>query len=770
LNPTDVHWQEPEQADLSADVLQAAGGNTLLARALIRRKLFDPEHITRFLNSARYNPTSPRDLPDLDAAAEILVKALQNQQTIGIWGDFDVDGQTATTLLYQTFHKLGGKAIYHIPVRSRESHGVNLPGLKDLLEQGAEIVVTCDTGITANDAAEFLREKNIPFIITDHHTLPELLPNADAVVNPQRLPPEHPLSYLCGVGAAYMLAAELFRRFDRLDEAAGFLDLVALGTIADLAILKGDNRYLVQLGLQSIRTHPRPALQAIFSLTETNPSLIDEEHISFLAAPRLNALGRLSDANLAVPFLCAENMPDALPFARELETMNNQRRLLTEQVFQAAQAQIKHNPALLGDAILVLNHPTWPGGVIGIVASKLAGLYHRPAMMIANPPGEPARGSARSIEGFNITGLLAASQKELITFGGHPMAAGFSLLEEKIPALRAVLNQEFKKIAGNEPVIQEWIVDAFISLDQLSLNLVDELEKLAPFGPGNPAVVLACRDLMLKSYSVIGKTGEHLQLLVEDSAGLTRKIIWWQGVGNPLPEGRFDLAFSVRASDYRGERALQIEWIHARSILAELPVQHRRPHVKYLDFRQILDPEKELQTLVHQQGAVIWAEGDNLPKLAFSNRFQLVPTPGLALWSIPPGLAELRSILESTGAAQVAFFGIRPSRDQAQEILTRVAGLLRQALRTADGRLELNQAAAALCQRTTTIHRAVEWWIAHGDLHAIQWDEQMVQVTAGGSVDHNSLARVEVELTTLLKETSAFRSYYLRAVPEQLLE
>jgi single-stranded-DNA-specific exonuclease len=233
LNLTEVHWQEPGEIVVSAEVLQAAGENSLLAQALIRRGISQPDQIARFLTPAHYLPASPRELPDLDAAADILESALHSQQTIGIWGDFDVDGQTATTLLYQAFHKLGGKVIYHIPVRNRESHGVNLPGLSDLLEHGAELVVTCDTGITAQDAADFLREKHIPFIITDHHTLPELLPAADAVVNPQRLPPGHPLSYLCGVGTAYMLAAELFRRFNREGEAAEFLDLVAMGTIAD---------------------------------------------------------------------------------------------------------------------------------------------------------------------------------------------------------------------------------------------------------------------------------------------------------------------------------------------------------------------------------------------------------------------------------------------------------------------------------------------------------------------------------------------------------
>ena len=308
-----IEWLEPEQVTPAPDLLAEVGGHPLIAELISRRNLADASTVAAFLNPDLYTPADPLDLPDLSIAADRLDLAIQRGEKIAVWGDFDVDGQSATALLVSGLRSLGADVIYHIPVRAHESHGVNLPNLQKLLERGAQLILTCDTGITAHEAAEFLQNQQIDLLITDHHTLPEELPTAQAVVNPQRLPEGHPLRPLCGVGTAYQLLSELLRRRDRMSDAEIYLDLVALGTVADVALLIGDNRWLVQCGLQILRNQTRPGLQAILSLADVNPARLSEEHIGFALAPRLNAIGRLGDANPVVELLTTPDIEFGSP-------------------------------------------------------------------------------------------------------------------------------------------------------------------------------------------------------------------------------------------------------------------------------------------------------------------------------------------------------------------------------------------------------------------------------------------------------------------------
>jgi single-stranded-DNA-specific exonuclease len=268
LKGADIRWLEPTPMQISAELLGSAGGNRILAEALARRGVTSSRQAAEFLDPQKYHPASPSDLPDLDKAVVRIVTAISVGETIGIWGDFDADGQTSTAVLYSAFQALGAKALFYIPVRGRESHGISLEGLKSFLTRGVQLIVTCDTGVSALDEVSFLNSQGVDVIITDHHTLPQTLPDALAVVNPQRLPADNPLRPLCGVGTAFELVAGLYKHFGRMEEISQFLDLVAIGTVADLALLTGDNRYLVQKGLECIRRAPRPAIRAMLESAE----------------------------------------------------------------------------------------------------------------------------------------------------------------------------------------------------------------------------------------------------------------------------------------------------------------------------------------------------------------------------------------------------------------------------------------------------------------------------------------------------------------------
>ncbi len=749
----------------------AAGGHPLLAEALVRRGIRSASQAQAFLNPEDYTPSPAVDLPDLSQAAERLEQAIQRQELIGVWGDFDVDGQTSTTLLVSALRRLGARVTYYIPVRERESHGVALPSLKTFLEGGVQVLLTCDTGVTAHDAVALAHARGVTTLITDHHTLPAELPPAEAVVNPQRLPPGHPLGSLCGVGCAYKLAEELYHRAGRLPDLQPELDLVALGTVADLALLQGDNRYLVQKGLQVLRTAARPALRQMLQLAEVNPLHLSEEHISYVLAPRLNALGRLGDANPIVEFLTGAEGPRLERTAMQLEQLNNRRKLLCDQVFQAAQSQIERDRRLAESPVLVLSHPAWPAGVIGIVASRLVELYNRPAILIAAPPGAIARGSARSIAGVNITQVIAASRDLLHGYGGHPMAAGLSIDPDRIPEFQRQVNRTLKQLAPDLQPFNTIQIDAYLPLEDANLELVATLEKLAPFGPGNPPLTFASKGLLLSQVQTIGKGQDHLLLTLENAEGQPFNAIWWQAAGMDLPEGAVDLAYTLRTSDYKGQLKVQVECLHLRPS-EQPPVQLGRKSAgpELHDLRSQANPQALLAELRTQADVVVWAEGKTGIDPPVFHRYNLPAAPGLVLWSIPPGPAEFQAILLRGQPQRIYLFAQQHGPDQPDEFLAHLSGLVQYALRQREGWLPIAELAAATNQRQVAVRLGIDWLAHHGHLRVLAEQEDRIQVQAGGPGDPRAAAPAETELRAILQETAAYRTFFTRAAPEILLE
>lgn len=561
-----MRWIEPVDVNISEALLDVAGGRTLVAQTLARRGITDPQLAAAFLDPDRYISTPPWELPGMLAASSCVAEAIRTGLHIGVWGDFDVDGQTSTTLLVSALRGLGARVSYHIPVRAQESHGVNVPGLKHLFGQGVEFLITCDTGIDAHEAVEYAHSQNVPVIITDHHDLPAELPQAEAILNSKLVDESHPLGTLPGVGVAYKLVEALYEEVGRTAELESFLDLVALGIVADVALLQGDARYLLQRGLNVLRNTQRVGLQALMEYAQVVPAQVGTTDIGFSIAPRLNALGRLGDANGAVEFLSTTDRVRAQLFARSLESMNAQRRLLTEQVFQGAMAQIERDPGLLEFAALVLAQRGWPAGVVGIVASRLVERYNKPVILMTVPEDEPARGSARSIEGCNITAAIAEQADLLLGFGGHPMAAGLAIEQKHIETFRKRLSEAVAGQLGAVALEPQITIDAFVDLASLSLEMVADIDRLAPFGAGNPALVYAASDLRLERVEAVGRSGEHVRLVVEDTNGQQQSVVWWRGAGWDMPSGRFDLAFTAAKNTFRGKTKLQLEFRDFRII------------------------------------------------------------------------------------------------------------------------------------------------------------------------------------------------------------
>lgn len=752
-------WVPAQEIEISSELQAAIGGHPLVAQTLARRGLLDPIAIRGFLDPDAYQPCSPNELPGMDKVVERLKKAIRHNETICVWGDFDVDGQTSTTILVSALTKLGAKVIFHIPVRQDESHGVNLPYLKRMIQSGAELFITCDTGISAFNEIAYAQKQGIDVLITDHHDLPEVLPPAHAIINPKMLPQGHPLESLPGVGVAYQVANALFHKAADQETPQSFLDLVALGIVADLASLTGDTRFLLQKGIQKLRQNQRLGLQIMLEIAEIEPGMVTEEHIAFELAPRLNALGRLSDPRDIVEFFTTNDEGRARIIALQLEGLNEKRKLDTRQVFQAALSQLKTNPEFLEPSALVLSHPTWPGGIIGIVASRLVEKYQKPTLLISTPYGEMGRGSARSIPGINITAAIATHKDMLANFGGHPMAAGFSFpasdnIETVINRFRKAIAKTVDAMAGDIPVAQRFF-DGYIALKDLTEDLVNDFERLSPFGIGNPALTLVSRNVEIIDHSPIGKTQEHLLVTVKDDHQNTFRLIWWQGAGWEIPQGKFDLVYRARATNFSGKKNIQIEWIDAKAPDESSPELKSKKSIELIDWRNEINPYATLRQLQEMADIQVWSEGVENPPNSL-DRLSLIPATQLVIWASPPGWDEIQTVIAQIEPTKIHLFAIDPGMDQFSKFIQYLIALLKYAINHYQGIIDPAQLAAKTAQQEKTVRVALDWLAAAG-YYTYKPEGKFLLITPRNQKPQKNASETKRRLEFLLNETMAFR-------------
>jgi len=774
--PGTKHWRMPEEISVPQAYQAAVGGHPLVAQTLYQRGYRTIESARAFLNPQDYQPAPASDLPDLMAACDLLANAIQKKSHILVWGDFDVDGQTATSVLVDGLRHLGGVVSYHIPVRSEESHGINRSKLKVKLATGFDLLLTCDTGISEHDNLQFVRNLGIPVIVTDHHTLGETLPPANAVINPQRLAPGHPLHTLPGVGVAYKLIEGLTKFMGYEHDLGHLLELVALGIVADVADLQGDNRFLLQKGLQHLRSTHRLGLNMLYKNAKLNPANLNEGHIGFQIAPRLNAVGRLGDANPMVDFLTTEDTARARVIAHQIEAMNTKRRFETRQVEQAAEMQLTASSADRHAAAIVLHNPTWPGGVVGIVASRLVERYHKPAILLTGE--DPVHGSARSVPGLHITEAIAAQADLLRGFGGHPMAAGLSLPAGHYTTFKRRFLSTVEDRLRDVDIIDELPLTQVLTLNQINLDFVQEIERLAPFGPGNPSLLFLLEDLRLVSDSQVGTNQEHRQVTVADNIENELRLIWWNGGDEPLPEARFDLVCKLTRSDYKGTSQVSAEWVDFRlSEAGRLEVEAR--HVEIIDYRSTLDPQTQLaQCLEEDPGANLWGEGilqgDHpfLPEpLVVKGRHELEENANLIILTPPPSQSLLRKVIHRTQPKKLTVFGTYtdPKLDDLGGFMNRLAGLAKYAVAHRAGVAPLDRLAAGCAADESAVMLGLQLWQSKGALN-VEFDERSALITIDATEPEPQLReKYETILESILAESRAFRAYFLKSEIQSLL-
>jgi single-stranded-DNA-specific exonuclease len=799
-----ARWIDPEPLDVPEEIQQIvrapAGLAPLVAGLLVRRGIADLEVVRGFLDPGAYVPASPWELPGLAAAIERIERAIARRERIAVWGDLDVDGQTATALYLEALRDLGANVTFYVPTR-RESHGIHPAGVERLIDRGAGLILTADTGVDGREAIALAAGRGVDVLVTDHHDLPASPPGALALVNPKLLPPDHPLYELSGVGVAYEVTQALYEEMGRGD-VEHLLDLVALGMVADVATLRADVRYLVQRGLVVLRSAGRLGLKEVMGLAGLDPAAVTEEEISFSLAPRLNAMSRVgqdseakSAAAAGVELLTTRDRTEARIIATELEALNARRRWLTRQTMDAALSQLDRQRALLDGPAIVVAGANWDPGIVGIVAGRLAERFHKPAIVLSAPPGEIARGSARSIEGVDIHAAIAAQRDMLYRCGGHPMAAGLSIQEERINEFRRALWRTLEQTAP--PVSEEEIrIDACLPLDQVSLDLVQAIGGLAPFGPGNEAPVFVATGLTVASSAVIGRTREHRRLVVRSAQGGESSprphgawgargeavVLWWQSADRPVPEGPFDLAYTVGVNTFRGEQGVQLTWIDAR-LAAPQPVEvlpERAVDVK--DYRRLADPVPTLRAWVAraepgQAGStLVWGEGAQVAGVALCHRGELSAAETLVIWTAPPGPGELHAALEAASPRRVVLFGVDPGLDAPAVFLRRLAGLAKHALRAYGGHVALPALAAAMAHSEETVRLGLEWMslkgqagVTFGPRGAVTLRPGSGEGDTGSREDEERQHVLRGQLLAQLAEAAAYRAYFYEADAEGLV-
>ena len=501
-------WQLNPSAEQDAEALQAEGFGVLLSRVLAARGIHTPE-AARHLLDGRDELSDPFLIKDMDKAVSRIQRAVEEGEPIVIFGDYDVDGVSATAILFECLSNQGAQVRCKLPSRDGGGYGLNKEILKGLADKGYTLVVTVDNGIAAVEEADYARELGIDLVITDHHLPGEKLPDAVAVVDPNRADDESPFKFLCGAGVAFKLCAAL-EGCDPAELLDMFGELAALGTIADVMPLTGENRTLVREGLAVLQETMRPGLQALLENAGYAGKPVTAETVSYGLAPRLNAAGRMDTAAVALKLLLCENEEQAAGIAARLGEINAERQQTEQQILAAALQTIQADPARAHDRVLVVAGEGWHPGVIGIVASRLMERYGRPAIVISTENGE-GRGSGRAPSGFNLHGALAACSSCLIRSGGHAAAAGLLVEEEKIGAFRAAINAwAVREYPVPEPGTLK--LDAAVRLSELDLASVRQLSRLAPFGSGNPVPLLLVQNAVVDGLWPLGSEGRHTRV------------------------------------------------------------------------------------------------------------------------------------------------------------------------------------------------------------------------------------------------------------------
>ena len=533
----------------------------VISTVLFNRGIKDGEAARVFINKPLSSVNNPMDLPDAAEAAERIKKAILNKEKIVVYGDYDVDGITSTVLLYSYLKKKGAEVEYYIPDRVNEGYGINIMAINKIARGGAKLMITVDCGITAVGEVEFARTQNLDVIITDHHTCKDELPRAVAVVNPKRADSQYPFDALAGVGVVFklVLALAVLMGDSTKDVFLEYVELAALGTIADVVSVSGENRVIIEHGLSVMRNGGNKGIRALLEVSGALLRPIDASSVAFSVSPRLNAAGRIGSADTAVRLLLSEDIDETKKIADELNDANRSRQETEHLIFEEAMDKVMKDVNFDKKKVIVLWGEGWHHGVIGIVASRISERFYKPCILISHENGV-GKGSGRSIPGFNLFEALSECEEHLTNFGGHSQAAGLGINTGSLEDFEKAINKYADKVLSNDDLIPKVQIDCRIKPSTLSLGFAQALKKLEPYGMDNEKPVFSLLGAEILAIDTVGTDKKHLRMKVVAEGNQVSAI------GFSMSEyaaffkkgDLVDIAFSVDINVYHGTESLQI--------------------------------------------------------------------------------------------------------------------------------------------------------------------------------------------------------------------
>ncbi len=689
---------------------------SLLDRLLDIRGIKSEEEKFEFLNPLQLTLMHPNAFCDMQKAVERIVKAIDEKENILIYGDFDADGVTSTSVLMKAFMFLGANVDFYIPDREAEGHGLNTKALVQLLtKKKPKLIITVDNGISSVEEVKFINSFGRDVIITDHHEAPEIMPDAYAIINPKAMNAldeklstkqiEY-LTSLAGVGVAFKLAQAVLEKYDKLEFCYEILPFVTVGTIADLVPLIGENRYFVTKGLELIAAGKHYGLKRMLDVAGVSvENGLTAEQVAFTIAPRINASGRIDSVDAAIKVMISDNKQEIEMAIITLENFNKLRQEMCSQTFAEADEMWVNSKSR--DNAIVLFSKDWHVGIVGIVASKFVEKYYKPTfIMNYSEETKTFRCSARGVKELNLYEIISNISEPLEGFGGHQLAAGFAFSEEKVSfeEVKKALNKTIDEMLNGQKLVPSLDVDLELSIDEVDIDLVNEISKLEPFGASNPSPTFVIKNLVLKQKKLMGSTKEHLKLIVETPNG-TLDCVWWSRGDVPLIQGdKLDIAFAPQLNTFNGVTSVQLI---LKDVHSDVLDQKQEVKQKIYDHRKKTNILAQVNDYIKNSKLKISAFVEDKVILEslkpfesifniICNRNNIEKSDVLMFFDYPPDDDVYQNILTNVGADTIHYMNYQQIKNNDEAILKMFSGMIKYTCNNLEGNFDIQRAAAAL--------------------------------------------------------------------------
>jgi single-stranded-DNA-specific exonuclease len=573
-----------ENRKLSDDLIEVTYEDYIIAKLFLNRGFEDIDEIESMINIDKYKPMDVLDFEGICDAVKLIANTINKGKKIAVYGDYDVDGVTSTTVLMTCLKDYTDKLIYHVPDRFKEGYGMNKAVIEKLNDENVSLIITCDCGISNFEEVKLAKELGMHVIVTDHHNLPDKLPPADILLNPKFLSDNHKARNISGCTMAYYLAGEIYRHYDDFYKRDKLLDLVVLSTIADVVPLCNENRYLLKKGLEYFLNTTRIGLKALIDVAQNTSKIETEEDIAFQIAPRINAAGRMESARLPVDMLLEDNYDRAIEKANRIDYLNKERKEVQQRIFDEAKSIVDENKK--NKDILILYSDYWHHGIIGIVAGKISENYNKPTILLSlKEDGKTVVGSARSIEEINIYDLIKKAEHLLLKFGGHSQAAGLSLEKKNVLEFTKYL-ENTASLLYKIPDVKYLNVDMKLNFDKINNSLYERIRSAGPYGEGFRAPLFASENVSILSDRVTNKN--HHIMVLEDSKLNRIKAVKWFGNKESYQGKVFDFVYKITKNSFRGNDEIQL---NSEILIETLGEVNNVFTGEFIDFRRFTEDE-----------------------------------------------------------------------------------------------------------------------------------------------------------------------------------